>query len=211
MAFAPSFRLSGQEGEMKFNFATCLMFAATTAGAADLRTAITVYVRGEARVPPGVEVSAMRRLHDILAQAGIKMAWKSGEPPAIPDATVALRVEFKDATPVRFRPSALGMTEPFTTGIPRITVLFDRVQDATIGRPQLVDVVLSYVLAHEIGHALTRTDAHSENGVMKAHWDNYDFDRMTRGQLRFTDSERELMERRIEDARRGTQSGAVSR
>ncbi len=196
---------------MKFGFATCLMFVATTASGRDLRPAITVYVRGEARVPPGVEVSAMRRLQQILAQAGIQMAWRSGEPPATPDATLAIRVEFKDATPARFHPGALGMTEPFAPGIPRITILYDRIQDATMGRPTLMNVVLAHVLAHEIGHALTRTDAHSDSGVMKAHWDSSDFDRMARGQLRYTDSERDSMERRIEDARRSTQSGAVSR
>ena len=46
--------------------------------------------------------------------------------------------------------------------------------------------ILGHVLAHEIGHALLRTDSHAEGGLMKAHWSRDDLSWMGFQNLGFT-------------------------
>jgi hypothetical protein len=46
-------------------------------------------------------------------------------------------------------------------------------------------VLLAYVAAHEIGHLLFGPDAHTSEGVMKAHWDTRDMQAMYRNAFSF--------------------------
>jgi hypothetical protein len=50
---------------------------------------------------------------------------------------------------------------------------------------------LAHVLAHEITHILQGVSRHSESGVMKATWDQRDFEKMAWKPLTFT--ERDVM------------------
>jgi hypothetical protein len=49
----------------------------------------------------------------------------------------------------------------------------------------LRECLLAHVLAHEIGHVLEVSDAHSSTGVMKAYWDWRDYFAMNQGPLEF--------------------------
>ena len=64
--------------------------------------------------------------------------------------------------------------------------MYDRIEFAVAARPSLEQAVLAHVLAHEIGHALQRTNQHTPNGVMKAHWTTQDYDAMAKRPLPFS-------------------------
>lgn len=49
-----------------------------------------------------------------------------------------------------------------------------------------MDVLLAHVLAHEITHILEGIARHSQQGLMKAKWDNKDYVRMRERSLKFT-------------------------
>ena len=76
-------------------------------------------------------------------------------------------------------------------------VFYDRLHTPSVGLPTL----LAHVLVHEITHILQGMDRHSETGVMKARWDEGDFDRMRIKALPFTELDIHLIQSGV-DARR---------
>lgn len=57
-------------------------------------------------------------------------------------------------------------------------------------------IVLSYATAHEIGHLLLGTQAHTPRGLMKASWDRSDYVAMFQKQCHFTPEQALLLARR---------------
>jgi len=53
--------------------------------------------------------------------------------------------------------------------------------------------LLAHVMAHELGHALMRSDMHCASGLMRANWDHSELLMIAHGQLRFTDQQSTLM------------------
>lgn len=62
--------------------------------------------------------------------------------------------------------------------------------------------VLGHVMAHEIGHLLLPTRAHSRDGLMRASWDRRDVERLKTGGLLFTRDQGDLIRRKIADLTR---------
>lgn len=83
----------------------------------------------------------------------------------------------------------------------QIEVYNDRVSAILRGHFAPERVVLGYVLAHEIGHALQGNPHHSQIGIMRVRWSNNDFRLMTLGALVFSAGEIEEMRRRIDEMR----------
>jgi hypothetical protein len=57
-------------------------------------------------------------------------------------------------------------------------------------------IVLSYATAHEVGHLLLGTQAHTSRGLMKANWDRGDYMDMFQKRCHFTQEQALLMVRR---------------
>jgi hypothetical protein len=53
--------------------------------------------------------------------------------------------------------------------------------------------ILGHVIAHEMGHLLLGTKAHSVGGLMRAHWRESEKDRAAQGGLQFLDAEAKRM------------------
>ena len=102
-------------------------------------------------------------------------------------------MNFTTGTRDDFHPGALAYAQPFASGIPVITVLYDRLQSTVAARPRLEQTVLAHVLAHEIGHILSDSERHAETGMMKAHWSPGDVDQMATRPLSFTAVDKELI------------------
>ena len=73
-----------------------------------------------------------------------------------------------------------------------IHILVDRVLSA--GSEKLAAVLLGHVMAHELGHVLEGISRHSDSGLMKAHWDDHDFDTMLAGPISFSDADIDLIQ-----------------
>ena len=143
---------------------------------------LTVYLRDNARVPPEVRAPALDWANKMFATIGIRLEWRSGEPPRTSSAR-PIGIELATDTPANLLPGALGSAMPYE-GV-HIRVFYDRIQSDAAPRSAL----LAHVLVHEIAHMLQRTDQHSNSGVMKAVWTHRDHVQMRTGALPFTPQE----------------------
>jgi hypothetical protein len=50
-----------------------------------------------------------------------------------------------------------------------------------------LSTLLAHGMAHEIGHVLMRSSAHSQSGLMSSSWTSHEYDRMRQTVLRFSD------------------------
>jgi hypothetical protein len=155
-----------------------LLLLAGSARAGDVH----VYIGGDDAVPAAVLQSARAQAAWMFAKVGVPVRWHTGEPPA---GVSAIQVRFTTGLPDNVRPLALAYAHPFAQGVAGIIVLYDRVRSAAERRPGFEHRLLAHVLAHEIGHILDGTNAHSESGVMKARWTLDDYEKMAKSPLPF--------------------------
>jgi hypothetical protein len=139
------------------------------------RTAdVTLWTSGQVIVDNVVQCAANYQAARIFSRIGVSLEWTKERPAALDGPGIEVRY----ATGVLGHPESLAFSTPFESR-PVITVLYDRILASTerVTR-DLRATLLAHVLAHEIGHILMRTDAHSSQGLMKAHWTSSDFARM---------------------------------
>jgi hypothetical protein len=159
-----------------------ILLLAGSAQAAEIRVSVSV----DEIVRPAVIQRAQAEAAWMLSKIGVTVQW--GNSPR-----AAIRISFAGRVPKEEHPGALAYAHPFAEGTAAITVLYDRIRFLAELRPGFEQRLLAHVLVHEIGHILLRTDAHSETGVMKAHWTVEDYDRMAKAPLAFTAIDRELI------------------
>jgi hypothetical protein len=98
--------------------------------------------------------------------------------------------------------SAPGNVLGTTVGIDHPTggtafVYRDRVLQLARGRDFLVQRILAYAIAHEMGHLLLPYPAHADGGIMRAEWNDADIAQIAAGSLRFTSAEAGRMRDKI--------------
>jgi hypothetical protein len=76
-------------------------------------------------------------------------------------------------TRANVHPGALAYAQ---LGEARIEVFSDRI--LTSVEELVAPNLMGHVLAHEIAHVLEGVDRHSDEGIMKAHWTNRDYEQM---------------------------------
>jgi hypothetical protein len=141
---------------------------------------VTVYLRDNGVVPPGVEAQALGLANQMFGTIGIRLDWRIGEPPRTQSAQ-PIFIELATETPANLLPGALAYALPYE-GL-HIKVFYDRVwgvRDRSVRA-----MLLAHVLVHEITHVLEGIDRHSDSGVMKARWTGEDYFQMRTGALPF--------------------------
>jgi hypothetical protein len=98
--------------------------------------------------------------------------------------------------------NALAYALPYASSGTAIHVLMDRVADRL--NPHFEEVRLTHVLVHEITHVLEQIVRHSDDGIMKAHWDSSDYARMKSHPLPFAAIDVELIREGIANRPRQT-------
>jgi hypothetical protein len=68
---------------------------------------LTVYLRDNAVVPPGVEAPGLELANQMFATIGIRLDWRIGEPPRTPSAQ-PIFIELTTHTPTNLMPAALA-------------------------------------------------------------------------------------------------------
>ena len=164
---------------------------------------IAVRVLNRARVPAGTAVEAERTAADIFRQAGVEIGWVDCE------ASDACRSEpgplefwlhLLDTQPAALSADALGYT--LLTHAPRNEGSYAAVSwppvrhlaDAMVIGP---GPVLGAAIAHELGHLLLDSHAHSHDGVMAGRLRPPELIRAARGELRFDAQQAEAIRRQI--------------
>ncbi|MEO8052749.1 MAG: hypothetical protein ABI833_20255 [Acidobacteriota bacterium] len=138
----------------------------------------------EAEVVSAAATSASK----LLRSAGVTLEWHTNSRTCLGQGDQVMIVSLSTDTPKTFHPGALAYALPYE-GV-HIQVFYDRIAQST---PELLPHLLALVVVHEVTHILQGIDRHSSSGIMKAQWSTYDFTLMKRDQLRFTDSDVDLI------------------
>jgi hypothetical protein len=131
----------------------------------------------------------------------VKIRWHS--PSKCP--TEAIYVAFSSGTLASAFPGALAYARPYEGT--HIVVFLDRVKSMV--SPSDVGCLLGYTVSHEVAHILQGKVRHSENGIMKPHWEASDYFEMTQRHLRFEAEDVGLIHRGL-DWRESRLAAAVS-
>jgi hypothetical protein len=179
------------EGTMKITATTLMMALTGIAAHAGEGTAAqpgrSATVCMESGPFPGV-AQARLLASEMFAAIGIRVRWRQGLG-GCPSGGIL--ISLADGTPARLMPGALAYALPYEGR--HIRVFYDRStqHNARNGIP----VVLGHVLVHEITHILQGISRHSATGIMKARWDQRDFDFMDLKCLKFTREDVDLIYR----------------
>jgi hypothetical protein len=123
----------------------------------------------------------------MFAPIGVRIDWRRGLGGCPPQ---GILITLSDRTPPGLRPGALAYAMPYEGA--HIRLFYDRIAQSG---PALMPRLLAHVLAHEIAHILQGIAQHSDQGVMKAHWTQDDYNRMLRKPLDFTSEDIDIIHR----------------
>jgi hypothetical protein len=159
---------------------------------------VTVYVQQDNSI-----VSELKGAEEIasavFATIGIPVAFRPGAAPkSTPEGTYPIELQLDSKVPAQFHPGALAYASPFGNSGTRIHIFCDRVRNSWPDGGK--GTLLGYVLAHEIAHVLQGTSRHSDDGVMKARWQQPDYQQMKIGALTFDPTDAELIRDRLDKA-----------
>jgi hypothetical protein len=145
---------------------------------------------------------AERRASKIFAGIGVSVEFHlvgAAKPASRRD--VQLDMTIRMNAPAGQNVAALALSHPFRAD-GRIEVFYSRIQ--TYQPAECRDVVLAYILTHEITHALEGMQHHSPTGVMKEKWDRADFKEIQAAKLPFDPIDIEMIrdgiDKRVNDA-----------
>jgi len=170
------------------------------------RLEVIVSVYDHAHVPSKTLAMAKQEVQRIFQQAGVEMVWVSCLPRpekielnscSVVNAThVVLKILPHALTAqVHDRPDVIGnaLLDENGTGYYAYAFL-DRIQ-ALEGR--LGFALMGDVFAHELGHLLLGSNAHSVSGIMSAHWDGTELRLISQGSIGFLPSQAHRMKERM--------------
>jgi hypothetical protein len=152
-------------------------------GAPAAQMSVTVCVDSSAS--PRVLARSEAIASGMYARIGVRIDWRKGFRGCPPQ---GIQIVVSSLTPPTLMPGSVAYAMPYE-GV-HVRVFYDRISGHSF---DLVPPLLAHVLAHEIGHILQRIHRHSDEGVMKARWDDDDYDRMIREPLEFTSHDIELI------------------
>lgn len=176
------------------------------------RPKLSISVHNYADVPAELVLAAEEEAHRIFEQAGLETVWLNCSPklentqPAgcyITDRThLVLKLQRHAVSKqVRDRTDVLGIATLDEKGVGyHGYVFYDRVQELAEAR-KLSHRLLGDVLAHELGHLLLRSTAHSISGLMSGQWSGEGLRRVSEGAMFFTPSESRVMRDRLGSGR----------
>jgi hypothetical protein len=176
---------------------------------------VRVWVINAASIDELTLSGALKRVALIFRDAGIRLTWLKCPGATIPSADCAgglgdesgvlvLRIVGHPASE-SISPNALGFAVTHQGDSKYASVFRDRVL-AMVGRggPCSEAELLGHAMAHELGHLLLGTPAHSRYGLMAGRWRATDLDRASVGFLLFSPAEAAIM--RAEAVRRWNKS-----
>ena len=148
---------------------------------------VVVYIVNDSLVPVDIRIPGQGVATRMFAEIGVHLEWRHRQPDAgQAQREQALVIQISADKPDGASEDALASARPFEGSA--ITIYYQSLKWAEHAG-KLAPQLFAHVLAHEIGHNLQRTNAHSHTGVMKAHWTSEDFSQMGRRPLRFEEGD----------------------
>ena len=157
---------------------------------------VTVYVLSGSPTSLPILNRAQFVATKLFLSIGVEIAWRGQERGSRADLEGAIEIQFDSKVADGFQPGALAYSMPYATSGTRIHVLVERVLAAP--SPELAGSYLGYALTHEITHILEGISRHSTEGIMKAKWNDRDFQQMAFRSLRFASEDAGLVRRALD-------------
>jgi hypothetical protein len=140
---------------------------------------VDLQLRNEARVPPQVLEQSQAEVARIFGDVGLAVRWTDSEPRFTVTIVPQVLGYASAQSPV------MGVARR-TTNRSTVQVFFRQVQDFSHAYRVDLGMMLAHVIAHELGHLLLPTAAHSPTGLMRPMWDEALVRDVKRGSLTFT-------------------------
>jgi len=140
----------------------------------------------------------------IFAQVGVNLTWHTRLSDCDGSTWTAFKIRWTADAPFTSGAGALAAAHPFGASAASITIYEVPLQRFLGQYGNAPEVVLAYVLAHELAHVMQGLDRHSDSGILKASWSYSDYYRMLSGALTFTAKDMELIRAGLETKRSNT-------
>jgi hypothetical protein len=183
------------------------------AAALPAEASLTIRMYDRARIGSKTLIQAERVASEIFSRAGIEARWiiwsdfdgdalvndfspgTKGcvQPLHSANITAVIVADAPGGVPQQ----ALGYALPCARRGVQVTIYGDRVGIVSRTSPACFYRVLGHAIAHEVGHVLLRSSVHGDAGVMKAVWNNGDWQRAAITIIPFTPDQGESMVREL--------------
>jgi hypothetical protein len=186
---------------------SCVGWAAkpgSQAGLSKPRVIVSVY--NQAGVPDNVISKAEQETGRVLREASVLVSWVNG-PNGQGRVSVCQEARIGRPLMVRIVPQALTLSD-IAFGAAFLgsdgdgeyaDIFFDSLQRLQDGKTQVSQAqLLGYVMAHEIGHLLLGSNAHSNLGIMRPHWSTPELQSISMGRLSFTPDQCRQIHQRLD-------------
>jgi len=166
---------------------------------------VTVFVTDRAGATPRLVAAAEQNAARVFQQAGVDVAWVNCGSPEVPtDVQCGQEVAPGDLVVriiarARTLPSGVfGVSFLDNRAGVYADVFFNPIQQVReVNKEISLPAILGDVIAHELGHLLLGSNAHSPDGIMQPHWNAEQLHRVALGQMRFTKEQAAKMQNRI--------------
>jgi hypothetical protein len=169
---------------------------------------VTVAVHNKAGISASTLAQAERMAGTIFRQAGVEVLWANCDLPA-EEAEIASSCHVTEF-PRHLQLSIARRSKDLTESILGVSFLAEDgsgcysdvfLEPAEELHEKLhginLGTLLGHVAAHEIGHLLLGTNAHSDDGIMRPHWNERDLANASKGELHFTRTQGQTMKARV--------------
>jgi hypothetical protein len=183
-----------------------VLLAAGMASAEGMPARITVLVNNSAGVPAAVLKQAEQEAARIFRPARVEIVWMNCGEESVMEDGVCREVPGPNRFVLHIVPTGKTSTD-LVFGVAFLgedgrgkycNVFFDRIRDAHRDLGTSTSELLGTVAAHELGHLLLGSHAHSQWGIMEPVWKEEAFQQAGMGTFLFTAEQGELMRERIE-------------
>jgi hypothetical protein len=148
---------------------------------------------------------ARRLVSVILSQIGVNLTWHTGlsDCDDLPGESVrtAFKIRWAHHAPYTLPAGTLAAARPFGSSGSAITLYQVPLRHFLKQHANAPEVVLEYVLAHELAHVMQGLDRHSASGILKANWSYREYFMMLSRTPTFSAEDVDLIRARLETKR----------
>ena len=154
----------------------CLLFPGTAESAAPARVEVAARVYNTARVASPITDAALATATRLMTAGAIEVAWRNCDLPntctTVPVREFVIRLVRSRKTTTDGSPLVLGEASIDVSQRAGVlaTIYVDRVEQMAGLSEADPASLLGRAIAHELGHLLLATNAHSSSGLMRAQW-----------------------------------------
>ena len=157
-------------------------------GSPVLDARVTVCLEPGSVVRRDIFARGMVTADELFKRVGVRLKWSCGNgfgDRAKPDGRI-VRLRIEDEVPSDVSGTAIAYARPYARSGVNVVILWRRFQPLLSNHPDSAGIIFGHVMAHELGHVLSRSDYHGLSGLMSAKWTENDFQLMETQLLPFS-------------------------